>query len=81
MFGFFTVVADGVPSSAFSPGEWVEPVVGDDVEAVLALHDVAHPPVSTTSTPTRSSAVGARRERAVRFGDRADDANASGSPN
>ena len=30
-------------------------LIGDDVEAVLALHDVAHLRVSTTSRPTRSS--------------------------
>jgi hypothetical protein len=53
LFGFDSVVADGVPPSAFASGEWVEAVVGDDVEAVLALHDAAHPPSSTTSTPTR----------------------------
>ncbi len=41
-FGLATVVAGGVPSSTFSAGEWVEAVVGDDVEAVLALDDVAH---------------------------------------
>ena len=64
LFGFGAVVADGVPSPAFSAGERVEAVLGDDVEAVLALHDVAHPLVSTTSTPTRSSAVGARRDSA-----------------
>ena len=33
-------MADGVPSSALLAGERVEAVVGDDVEAVLALHDV-----------------------------------------
>ncbi len=55
LFGFVAVVADGMPASAFPAGEWVEAVVGDDVEAVLALDDVAHPPLSTTSTPTRSS--------------------------
>lgn len=54
LFGIPSVVADGVPSSAFATGEWVEAVVREDVEAVLALHDVAHPPVSTRSTPTRS---------------------------
>jgi hypothetical protein len=43
LFGFGSVVADWVPSSAFSAGEGVEAVVGDDVEAVLALNDVARP--------------------------------------
>jgi hypothetical protein len=33
--------------STFASGEEVEAVVGDDVEAVLALHDVAHPPLIT----------------------------------
>lgn len=56
LFGFGSVVANGVPASAFPSGERVEAVVGDDAEAVLALHYVTHPPSSTTSTPTRSSA-------------------------
>lgn len=70
LFGFVTVVADGMPASAFPAGEWVEAVVGDDVEAVLALHAVAHPRSSTTSTPTRSSpsaAAGRRRGAVVRY--------------
>ena len=36
------VVADRVPASAFLAGERVEAVVGHDIEAVLALHDVGH---------------------------------------
>ena len=40
--GFVAVVADGMPASSFLAGEGVEAVVGDDVEAVLALHDVGH---------------------------------------
>ena len=55
LFCFPSVVTGGVPPSAFPSGEWVEAVVGDDVEAVLALDDVALPRTSTTSTPTRSS--------------------------
>lgn len=67
LFGFLSVVAHGMPSSAFPSGEWVEAVVSDDVEAGLALHDVAHPPISTTSTPTRSSRsepIGVLQDRA-----------------
>jgi len=63
---FGSVVADGMPASAFATGEWVEAVVGDDVEAVLALHDVAHPRSSTTSTPTRRS-IGRRRLSRPRY--------------
>lgn len=40
--GVVSVVADGMPAASFSAGERVEAVVGDDVEAVLALHDVGH---------------------------------------
>jgi len=36
------VVADGMPAASFLAGEWVQAVVGDDLEAVLALHDVGH---------------------------------------
>ena len=42
--GFLTVVADGMPSTPLSAGERVDAVVGDDVEAVLALDDVGHGP-------------------------------------
>jgi len=37
-----SVMADGVPASSLLTGEGVEAVVGDDIEAVLALHDVGH---------------------------------------
>jgi len=40
--GFVSLVADGVPPSVFLAGDGVEAVVGHDVEAVLALHDVGH---------------------------------------
>jgi hypothetical protein len=40
--GVVAVMSGGVPASSLLSGEWVETVVGDDVEAVLALHDVAH---------------------------------------
>ena len=40
--GVVPVMADGMPSSSFLAGQRVEAVVGDDVEAVLALHDVGH---------------------------------------
>lgn len=40
--GLGAVAAGGVPSAAFLAGEGVDAVVGDDVEAVLALDDVAH---------------------------------------
>jgi hypothetical protein len=49
LLGLRTIVANWVPASAFPSGERVEAVAGDDVEAVLALNDVAHPRVSTTS--------------------------------
>ena len=42
-FGVGPIVTGGVPSSAFLAGERVG-AVGDDVEAVLALDDVAHRP-------------------------------------
>lgn len=42
-FGVSAIVAGGVPSSAFLAGERVG-AVGDDVEAVLALDDVAPRP-------------------------------------
>ena len=54
-FGFVAVVADRVPAASFFAGEWIEAVVGDDVEAVLALHDVCHQLLSTTKAPTRRS--------------------------
>jgi hypothetical protein len=41
-FGFVAVVADRMPWSALLSGERVEAVVGDDVEAIFALDDVAH---------------------------------------
>lgn len=48
------VVADWMPSPALPAGERVEPLVGDDVEAVLALDGVDHGAEAlTTSTPTR----------------------------
>ena len=41
-FGVDPTATGGVPASAFSPGGRVGAVVGDDVEAVLALNDVGH---------------------------------------
>lgn len=43
-FGFVVVASHRVPPTPFLAGERVESVVGDDVEAVLALHDVGHRP-------------------------------------
>ena len=36
------IVANRVPAAAFPSSERVDAVVGDDVEAVLPLHDVSH---------------------------------------
>ena len=41
------------PSSAFLPSDGVDTVVVDDVETVLALHDVSHTTASTMKAPTR----------------------------
>lgn len=41
-FRLGSVVADRVPSAAFLAGQWIDAVIGDDVEAVLALNDVGH---------------------------------------
>jgi hypothetical protein len=32
------VSTNGLPSASFSTGEWIEAVVGCDLEAVLAFH-------------------------------------------
>lgn len=55
LFGFVAVVAGGMPSASFVAGEGVEAVVGDDIEAVLALDDIGHHPSLTTSEPTPTS--------------------------
>ena len=41
-FGFVSVASHRVPPAPFPAGERVEAVVGDDVDALLALHDVGH---------------------------------------
>lgn len=41
-FGVVPVTSHRVPPAPFSAGERVKAAVGNDVEAVLALHDVAH---------------------------------------
>jgi hypothetical protein len=41
-FGVVPVASHRVPPAPFSAGERVKAVVGNDVEAVLALLDVAH---------------------------------------
>ncbi len=56
--GVVAVVADGVPASSFLADEGVEAVLGDDVEAVVALHDEVMPRASTTSAPTRRASGG-----------------------
>jgi hypothetical protein len=33
-----------VPSASFSTGEGIEAVIGHDVEAVLAFHQIGHDP-------------------------------------
>lgn len=53
LLGLVSVTASGVPASAFLAGERVEAVIGDDVEAVVALDDVCHRRSLTTSAPTR----------------------------
>lgn len=49
LLGVVTVIAGGMPPAPFSPSEWVDAVIGDDVEAVLALDDVCDPGSLTTS--------------------------------
>ena len=53
--GFVAVMADRDPPATFSTSQWIESVVGDDIEAGLAFNDVGHPQSSTTSGPTRRS--------------------------
>jgi hypothetical protein len=43
-FGLAPVMPDRMPPTAFLAGERVDAVVGDDIEAVLALNDVGHDP-------------------------------------
>ena len=42
--GLLTIGSDRMPAASLASGERVESVIGDDVEAVLALHDVGHRP-------------------------------------
>jgi hypothetical protein len=40
--GLLAVTSDRVPSAPLASGERIEAVVGHNVEAVLALHDLGH---------------------------------------
>ena len=56
--GFSPVAADEPPAAALPSGGRIDAVVVDDVEAVLALHDVGHVAVidDEGANPTRLSA-------------------------
>ena len=61
-FGIATGLPGGMPASSLSARDWVDAVVGDNVEVVIAMHDVGHRPMLTEpwqvtrSEPTRRSA-------------------------
>ncbi len=61
--GIGSAMTDGMPAPSLLASEWIEAVAGDDVEAVLALHDVAHlDSVDDFDTnPKRPPATGAHR--------------------
>lgn len=44
VLGVVTARAGGVPAATFPPADGVDAVVGNDVEAVTAVHDVGHRP-------------------------------------